>query len=77
MRVILDVEGYQERRRSNLVSVAENSAKKVVRYGKPIKMDPMSPFDRRIIHLALEKDKKDVTESQGTGPRRQVVIKLK
>ena len=77
VRVILDVEGYQERRRSNLVSVAETTAKKVVRYGKPIKMDPMSPFDRRIIHLALEKDKKVVTESQGTGPRRQVVIKLK
>ena len=77
VRVILDVEGYQERRRSNLVSVAETTAKKVIRYGKPIKMDPMSPFDRRIIHLALEKDKKVVTESQGTGPRRQVVIKLK
>ena len=77
VRVILDVEGYQERRRSNLVSIAESNAKKVIKYGRPIKMDPMSPFDRRIIHLALEKDKKVVTESQGTGPRRQVVIKLK
>ena len=77
VRVILDVEGYQERRRSNLVSIAESNAKKVIKYGKPIKMDPMSPFDRRIIHLALEKDKKVVTESQGSGPRRQVVIKLK
>ena len=75
--VILDVEGYQERRRSNLVSIAESNAKKVIKYGKPIKMDPMSPFDRRIIHLALEKDKKVITESQGSGPRRQVVIKLK
>ena len=77
VRVILDVEGYQERRRSNLVSIAESNAKKVIKYGKPIKMDPMSPFDRRIIHLALEKDKKVVTESQGSGSRRQVVIKLK
>ena len=77
VRVILDVEGYQDRRRSNLVSIAETTAKKVIKYGKPIKMDPMSPFDRRIIHLALEKDKKVITESQGTGPRRQVVIKLK
>ena len=77
VRVILDVEGYQERRRSNLVSIAESNAKKVIKYGKPIKMDPMSPFDRRIIHLALEKDKKVITESQGSGPRRQVVIKLK
>ena len=77
VRVILDVEGYQERTRSNLVSIAESNAKKVIKYGKHIKMDPMSPFDRRIIHLALEKDKKVITESQGSGPRRQVVIKLK
>ncbi len=77
VRVILDVEGYQERRRSNLVSIAESNAKKVIKYGKPIKMYPMSPFDRRIIHLALEKDKKVITESQGSGSRRQVVIKLK
>ena len=77
VRVILDVEGYQERRSSNLVSIAESNAKKVIKYGKPIKMDPMSPFDRRIIHLALEKDKKVITESQGSGARRQVVIKLK
>ena len=77
VRVILDVEGYQERRRSNLVSIAESNAEKVIKYGKPIKMDPMSPFDRRIIHLALEKDKKVITESQGSGSRRQVVIKLK
>ena len=77
VRVILDVEGYQERRRSNLVSIAETTAKKVIKYGKPIKMDPMSPFDRRIIHLALEKDKNVITESQGAGPRRQVIIKLK
>ena len=66
VRVILDVEGYQERRRSNLVSIAESNAKKVIKYGKSIKMDPMSPFDRRIIHLALEKDKKVITESQGS-----------
>ena len=77
VKVILDVEGYQERRRSNLVSIAESNAKKVIKYGKPIKMDPMSPFDRRIIHLALEKDKKVITESKGSGSRRQVVIKLK
>ena len=77
VRVILDVEGYQERRRQNIASLAESAAEKVIKSGKPVKMDPMSPFDRRIIHLALEKDKKVITESQGSGPRRQVVIKLK
>ena len=40
-------------------------------------MDPMSPFDRRIVHLSLEKQSKITTESEGSGSRRQVVIKLK
>ena len=42
-----------------------------------MKMDPMSPFDRRIVHLTLENEKKVVTESEGTGSRRQVVIRPK
>ncbi|MBH60604.1 MAG: hypothetical protein CL907_05535 [Dehalococcoidia bacterium] len=77
VRVILDVEGYQERRRQNIASLAESAAEKVIKSGKPVKMDPMSPFDRRIVHLALEKESKITTESQGSGSRRQVVIKLK
>jgi len=77
VRVILDVEGYQERRRQNITSLAESAAEKVIKSGKPVKMDPMSPFDRRIVHLALEKESKITTESQGSGSRRQVVIKLK
>ncbi|MBO82993.1 MAG: hypothetical protein CL506_01350 [Actinobacteria bacterium] len=74
IRIILDVEGYQERRKQNLISLAESTADKVIRYGKQIEMDPMSPFDRRIIHLALESRSKIKTESTGVGNRRQVVI---
>jgi spoIIIJ-associated protein len=77
VRVILDVEGYQERRRQNIASLAESAAEKVIKSGKPVKMDPMSPFDRRIVHLSLEKQPKITTESEGSGSRRQVVIKLK
>ena len=77
VRVILDVEGYQERRRQNIASLAESAADKVIKSGKPVKMDPMSPFDRRIVHLSLEKQSKITTESEGSGSRRQVVIKLK
>lgn len=77
IRVILDVEGYQERRRQNIASLAESAAEEALKSGKSVKMDPMSPFDRRIVHLALEKDKKVTTESQGSGSRRQVVIKPK
>ena len=71
---MLDVEGYQERRKQNLISLAESTADKVIRSGKQIKMDPMSPFDRRIIHLALESKSKIKTESTGIGNRRQVVV---
>ncbi len=77
VRVILDVEGYQERRRQNLASQAEFTADKVIKTGRSMKMDPMSPFDRRIVHLTLENEKKVVTESEGTGSRRQVVIRPK
>jgi spoIIIJ-associated protein len=77
VRVILDVEGYQERRRQNLASQAEFTADKVIKTGRSIKMDPMSPFDRRIVHLTLENEKKVVTESEGSGSRRQVVIRPK
>ncbi len=77
VRVILDVEGYQERRRQNIASLAESAAEKVIKSGKSVKMDPMSPFDRRIVHLSLEKQSKVTTESEGSGSRRQVVIKLK
>ncbi len=77
VRVILDVEGYQERRRQNIASQAESAAEEVIKSGKPVKMDPMSPFDRRIVHLSLEKQTKITTESEGSGSRRQVVIKLK
>ena len=77
VRVILDVEGYQERRRENLASQAEFTADKVIKTGRSMKMDPMSPFDRRIVHLTLENEKKVMTESEGVGSRRQVVIRPK
>ena len=74
VKVILDVEGYQDRRRENLISLAESSANEAIKTGKPVKMDPMSPFDRRIVHLALENKPDISTESKGSGSRRQVII---
>ena len=59
------------------IEIFSLAAEKVIKSGKPVKMDPMSPFDRRIVHLSLEKQPKITTESEGSGSRRQVVIKLK
>lgn len=73
-RMILDSEGYRERRQANLERVADSAARKAVRNGMPIRLEPMSSWERRIIHIAL-KDRADVTtESVGQAPDRKVVV---
>ena len=72
--VIIDVEDYKFRRRSKLKSVAEKSASKVEKTGKRISLEPMSPSDRRIIHMALVDYKNVKTQSRGDGVNRKVVI---
>ena len=72
--VIIDVEDYKFRRRSTLKSVAEKSASKVEQTGKSISLEPMSPSDRRIIHMALVDYKNVKTQSRGDGVNRKVVI---
>ena len=72
--VIIDVEDYKFRRRSKLKSVAEKSASKVEQTGKSISLEPMSPSDRRIIHMALVDYKNVKTQSRGDGVNRKVVI---
>ena len=72
--VIIDVEDYKFRRRSKLKSVAEKSASKVEKTGKRISLEPMSPSDRRIIHMALVDYKNVKTQSRGEGVNRKVVI---
>ncbi|EEG76924.1 RNA-binding cell elongation regulator Jag/EloR [Dethiobacter alkaliphilus] len=73
-RVILDVEDYREKREETLRVLASNLAKKALRNGKQVILEPMSPQERRIIHTALQ-DHPDVsTYSQGDEPYRKVVI---
>ena len=72
--VIIDVEDYKFRRRSKLKSIAEKSASKVEKTGKRISLEPMSPSDRRIIHMALVDYKNVKTQSRGEGVNRKVVI---
>ncbi len=74
VRITLDVEGYRDRRINSLEVLAENSASKVIKSGKPFRLNPMSAFERRVIHVALAENTSVRTESKGSGLRRQVVI---
>ena len=73
-RVVVDCENYREEREETLRHVAEKSAAKAVRLGKRIRLEPMNPYERRIIHSALVDSEEVTTKSEGKEPMRYVVI---
>ena len=76
-KVILDTENYRQKREETLIRLANRLAYKARRYNKSITLEPMNPYERRIIHSALQ-DHPDVgTHSEGDEPYRKVVIELK
>ena len=77
VRVILDIEGYKEKREKTLEELAEKVAKTVIRTRKPIKLEPMQAYERKIIHSKLQHNDKVQTESIGEEPNRRIVISLK
>ena len=77
LRVKLDTENYRERRKDTLETLAKNIAYKVKRTKRPVSLEPMNPYERRIIHAALQNDKYVTTRSEGEEPFRHVVIALK
>lgn len=77
LKVKLDTENYRERRRETLENLAKNLAYKVKRIRKQVALEPMNPYERRIIHSALQHDKYVETHSEGEEPYRKVVITLK
>ena len=77
IRVKVDTENYRERRKSTLENLAKNMAYKVKRTRRPLHLEPMNPYERRIIHSALQNDKFVTTHSEGEEPYRHVVITLK
>ena len=77
IRVKLDTENYRERRKETLENLAKNIAYKVKRTKRPVSLEPMNPYERRIIHSALQNDKYVTTHSEGEEPYRRVVISLK
>ena len=73
-RVVVDCENYRESRESTLTKLAENLAQKAIRLGKKIKLEPMNPYERRIIHAALSEREGVSTQSEGKEPNRYIVV---
>jgi|SRR5690625_3207581 len=76
-RIILDAENFRQRRKETLENLALRLAKKVIRSGKETVLEPMSPADRKVIHMKLQNDDRVVTYSRGTEPNRRIVIDTK
>lgn len=76
-KVKIDTENYRVRRKETLENLAKNIAYKVKRTKRPVALEPMNPFERRVIHSALQNDRYVTTHSEGEDPYRHVVVTLK
>lgn len=72
--VIVDVEGYKSRQREKLESIARSSANRAAGQHRSVKLRPMTPYERRIVHICLRDDERVETASEGEGSARHVVI---
>lgn len=77
VKVKLDTEDYRKRRKETLENLAKNISYKVKRTKRPVALEPMNPFERRVIHSALQNDRFVLTHSEGEEPYRHVVVTLK
>lgn len=77
VRVKVDTENYRQRRRETLENLAKNIAYKVKKTKRPVSLEPMNPYERRIIHSTLQNDKYISTHSEGDEPFRRVVVTYK
>lgn len=77
IRIKLDTENYRKRRKDTLENLAKNIAFKVRKTRRPVSLEPMNPYERRIIHSALQNNKAVITTSEGEEPYRHVVVMLK
>jgi spoIIIJ-associated protein len=74
VRVVLDTEGYRQRRVEALQGMAHRSARKALREDRPVELPPMNPAERRVVHLFLRNNPKVTTESEGDGDARRVLV---
>lgn len=77
IRVKVDANGYRDKRNKNLEKIAKRGLDRVIRYGRPVKLEPMNPADRRIVHMILQNYEGITTHSEGRDPYRRVVISKK
>ena len=73
-KIILDIESYRDKREKTLKKMSKDIAFKVIKTGKPMVLEPMNPFERRLIHLTLQNDKRVTTKSEGQGIYRKIKI---
>lgn len=76
-KVVLDTENYRKKREETLIRLANKLAYKVKKYNKSISLEPMNPYERRIIHSTLQDNPDVITRSEGDEPYRKVIIELK
>lgn len=77
IRVVLDAENYRAKREKTLEQLANRLAEKVVRTKRNVRLEPMNPYERMVIHATLQNNPKVITKSEGEEPYRRVVIELK
>ncbi|GAE89245.1 RNA-binding protein Jag [Acetivibrio straminisolvens JCM 21531] len=76
-RLVIDIENYRQKREETLVKLANRLADRVIKYKKDITLEPMNPYERRVIHSSLQNHKYVETYSVGEEPNRKVIIALK
>lgn len=72
--IIIDIESYVHRQRQKIESIAETAADRACRQDKPVKLRPMTPYERRLVHIMLRDDTRVETSSEGKDPHRYVVV---
>lgn len=76
-RVVIDIENYRQKREETLINLANRLAERVMKYKKNITLEPMNPYERRVIHASLQNHKYVETYSVGEEPNRKIIISLK
>lgn len=77
MRVLVDIQNYRAKREETLIRLAHKMADKAKTYRRTVKLEPMNPYERRVIHSALQESSNIRTYSEGEEPYRRVVIEFK
>ncbi len=76
IKILVDINNYREKRKEYLISLARKAMQEAVESGQDVGLQPLSAFERRIIHMALKDDNKVTTESEGEGEDRHVIVKI-